>query len=241
MPSPYLQKLSKEKNIPIKELEKKWDEAKKLAKDEDHEGEWDYVTAIFKKLAKVEESYVKEEWYDNLKYSTSYMRGLANVHGLNDPEEMPLVIKNNRVQRKIMWNIMKYLTAPIETLPAYKNGLIDEDGRPTGQNPTGKESRTYNSFVKLILALRRSLLKLVPKQRLALAVQKLFLLREGDEFADINKDFIYILETTSSGDIATLGAGEVPMITDEDLLKLIKKLKNKGVIKNIKDYLDKVV
>lgn len=50
MPAPYIKKLSDKYDIPITELEKLWDEAKELAKDQDHENDWDYITTIFKKL-----------------------------------------------------------------------------------------------------------------------------------------------------------------------------------------------
>lgn len=236
MPNSYLNKLSKDKKIPLSDLEKKWDKAKSLAKEEGHEEEWDYITAIFKKLANINES-LNEEWYDNLRYSSGYLRGRANVHGVNDPEEMPLLLKNKTIDFKLMWNIMKYLTAPIETLPPFKNGLIDEKGRPTGKKPQGKEGRTYTNTIKLILGLRRSLSKMIPDTRLQLAIQKLFLLREYEEFTIINKDYVTILEMTTSGGIAT-GGESANDITDDKLFDLIKKLKNKNVIKNIKDYFD---
>lgn len=56
MPTNYIKKLSKEGKGSIADLEKKWDKAKKLASDEDHAEEFDYITGIFKKM--IGESYV---------------------------------------------------------------------------------------------------------------------------------------------------------------------------------------
>lgn len=50
MPIPYLKKISNKYNISIKDLEKIWDKAKSLAKDQDRENDYDYITGIFKKI-----------------------------------------------------------------------------------------------------------------------------------------------------------------------------------------------
>lgn len=52
MPVPYLQKLSKEKNIPIEDLERYWKDAKDQVGDN-----YALVTAIVKKRAGVKESF----------------------------------------------------------------------------------------------------------------------------------------------------------------------------------------
>jgi hypothetical protein len=55
MPTAYISKMAKEKNIPVDKLEKYWDKAKSLAKDSGHEEEFDYITGIFKKMIKEDE------------------------------------------------------------------------------------------------------------------------------------------------------------------------------------------
>jgi hypothetical protein len=56
MPNNYLKKLAKDKSRNIVELEKDWERAKELAKEQGHEDDFGYITAIFKKVAKIEES-----------------------------------------------------------------------------------------------------------------------------------------------------------------------------------------
>lgn len=62
MPSAYVKKIaSKEKSIngkklDMKEVERRWNKAKKIASSEGHSNEWDYITGIFKKM--VGESYL---------------------------------------------------------------------------------------------------------------------------------------------------------------------------------------
>jgi len=55
MPTAYISKMAKEKNIPVDKLEKYWDKAKSLAKDSGHEEKFDYITGIFKKMIKEDE------------------------------------------------------------------------------------------------------------------------------------------------------------------------------------------
>ena len=50
MPTPLIKKLAKEGKGTIKELEKKWKQAKAIAHNEGHEEDWAYITAIFKKM-----------------------------------------------------------------------------------------------------------------------------------------------------------------------------------------------
>lgn len=56
MPSAYVKKLAtkdksiKGKKLDMKELERRWDKAKKIASDSGHAKEWDYITGIFKKM-----------------------------------------------------------------------------------------------------------------------------------------------------------------------------------------------
>ena len=50
MPNAYIKKLSKEKNIPIEDLEKKFKKAKTLAAEQGHKEDYDYITGIFKKM-----------------------------------------------------------------------------------------------------------------------------------------------------------------------------------------------
>lgn len=52
MPTPYIEKLAKEGKGTVKELEAKWDKAKKLAADQGHTDEYDYITGVFKKMVK---------------------------------------------------------------------------------------------------------------------------------------------------------------------------------------------
>lgn len=58
MPTPFLKRLSKEKDIPLKELEEWWDEAKLQASNKFNKPEsefsgrqWGYVTSIVKRRA----------------------------------------------------------------------------------------------------------------------------------------------------------------------------------------------
>lgn len=54
MPTPYIQKLSKERGISVAKLEKKWDEAKKIAEEEYgnvlDDKFYAIVTSIFKRM-----------------------------------------------------------------------------------------------------------------------------------------------------------------------------------------------
>jgi len=199
---------------------KSWDKAIELAKKQNHEKDYGYITSIFKKLEKITEG-KSEEWYNNLKYSTAYIRGLANVHNVNQPNEMPDIIKNKQIDRKLVWNMMKYLTAPIDILPAFKKGYIDEKGRPTGKSVDATDKKIYNHYIKLLLALRVSLEKLVPKVRLNLALQKLFLLRENGVI-NPQIELINLIEETSSGDIA-IGDGKQSKENLARIMKIIKE------------------
>lgn len=49
MPANYIQSLSKKYNISVDKLEKVWDRAKELAKDQGREDDFAYITGIFKK------------------------------------------------------------------------------------------------------------------------------------------------------------------------------------------------
>jgi hypothetical protein len=66
MPTAYMSKMSKEKNIPIAKLEKYWDKAKSLAKDSGHEDEFDYITGIFNKMIKEDEDHTISKYADFL-------------------------------------------------------------------------------------------------------------------------------------------------------------------------------
>lgn len=67
MPTAYIKKLAtkdksiKGKALDTKELERRWNKAKKIAAEEGHSEEWDYITGIFKKM--VGESYSLEIKY----------------------------------------------------------------------------------------------------------------------------------------------------------------------------------
>ena len=52
MPTPYLEKVAKEKGIPIKEAERLWEKAKKQAEADGHAEDYEYITAIFKEMIK---------------------------------------------------------------------------------------------------------------------------------------------------------------------------------------------
>lgn len=60
MPSAYVKKIArKEKKVKgklmdMKEVERRWNKAKKIAADAGHAKEWDYITGIFKKMVKEE-------------------------------------------------------------------------------------------------------------------------------------------------------------------------------------------
>lgn len=55
MPTPYIQSLSKKMNRTIASLEKDWDKAKSIAKDQDQENNYGLITNIFKKIVGVKE------------------------------------------------------------------------------------------------------------------------------------------------------------------------------------------
>lgn len=61
MPSNYIKKLAGGDKKKQTKLEKKWDEAKKAAAEQGHEDDFDYITAIFKKMAGVNESIELDE------------------------------------------------------------------------------------------------------------------------------------------------------------------------------------
>ena len=50
MPTPYIDSLVKKGKGTQAELEKKWEEAKAIAKDAGHDEDYDYITGIFKKM-----------------------------------------------------------------------------------------------------------------------------------------------------------------------------------------------
>lgn len=50
MPNSYIKKLVDKGKGSEKELEKKWEKAKKLASDENHKDEYDYIMSIFKRM-----------------------------------------------------------------------------------------------------------------------------------------------------------------------------------------------
>ena len=52
MPNNYIQSLSKKHNVSVDQLEKIWDDSKKAAEKEGHKDDYDYITAIFKKMIK---------------------------------------------------------------------------------------------------------------------------------------------------------------------------------------------
>lgn len=52
MPTPYIEKLAKEGKGTVKELESKWNKAKKIAADEGHAEEYDYITGVFQRMVK---------------------------------------------------------------------------------------------------------------------------------------------------------------------------------------------
>lgn len=50
MPSDYVKKLADKKGISVEKAEGYWDKAKTRAKEEGHDGEYDYITGIFKRM-----------------------------------------------------------------------------------------------------------------------------------------------------------------------------------------------
>jgi len=50
MPSPYVAQLAKEKGIPIRTAEDRWDAAKKASESQGHKDDFDYITAVFQKM-----------------------------------------------------------------------------------------------------------------------------------------------------------------------------------------------
>lgn len=56
MPNAYIKKLAKQGKGSVEELEKKWNQAKKIAEKEGHGNDYGYIVAIFKSLAHISES-----------------------------------------------------------------------------------------------------------------------------------------------------------------------------------------
>jgi len=52
MPTAYIKKTAKEHGIPVKEAERLWEKAKKQAKEQGHEDDYDYIVAIYKSMIK---------------------------------------------------------------------------------------------------------------------------------------------------------------------------------------------
>ena len=61
MPIAYIEKISKDKNIPVKTLEGFWDEAKASAAKSDHAENYAYITGIFNNMIKKKKSISKED------------------------------------------------------------------------------------------------------------------------------------------------------------------------------------
>ncbi len=53
MPTPYIQKVAKDKGKPVSEIEALWAQAKEAAAKEGHAGDYAYITGVFKKMAHV--------------------------------------------------------------------------------------------------------------------------------------------------------------------------------------------
>jgi ferritin len=100
MPTPYLDQISKEKGIPMADLERYWDEAKKqratdqkksVAKFSD--SDWAYVTGVVQKRAGVKESVLREDLSDqmNFEFSSGYlywaMAAWCNIQGYDNLEK----------------------------------------------------------------------------------------------------------------------------------------------------------
>jgi hypothetical protein len=69
MPQSYIKSLVKQGKGTTKSLEKKWDAAKKKAKDQDKGDNYGYITAIFKKMSNVDENYLNNIFLNILKES----------------------------------------------------------------------------------------------------------------------------------------------------------------------------
>ena len=52
MPTPYIEKLAKEHNLPIDKVEDYWNKAKVLAGKSGHPEDYAYITGIVKKMVK---------------------------------------------------------------------------------------------------------------------------------------------------------------------------------------------
>lgn len=50
MPTPYVKKLADKHGVPVSQVEKKWDKAKKIAEDEGHKDNWAYITGVVKRM-----------------------------------------------------------------------------------------------------------------------------------------------------------------------------------------------
>lgn len=73
MPSSFVEKAAREKNIPIAEAEKKWVEAKSIASEKMEEDDpkfWGLVTHIFKNKMGLNESF--REYIENRKIGCRY-------------------------------------------------------------------------------------------------------------------------------------------------------------------------
>lgn len=52
MPTPYIEKVAKEKKEPVAQVEQKWDRAKDIASKEGKAENWGLVTHIFQNMVK---------------------------------------------------------------------------------------------------------------------------------------------------------------------------------------------
>jgi hypothetical protein len=68
MPTPLLAKYANMLDMPIKDVEERWNHAKKIAKDEGHhpgdEGYWPIVVGILKRMLGLKHKTTMKEWLE---------------------------------------------------------------------------------------------------------------------------------------------------------------------------------
>lgn len=97
MPNAYLQKLADKGKGSIDSLEKKWNKAKTLAKDQGHEDEYDYITGIFKKM--IGESLTFKRFYSRLLEEVP--TNTVGAGGVENPDGKRLFTRKPMKRKKI--------------------------------------------------------------------------------------------------------------------------------------------
>lgn len=102
---------------------------------------------------------------------------------------------------------LRLLTTPWKKTGAYKEGIIDEDGKVIKKPSTDKERSVYNTFHKLVFNLKR-LLNKVPfgKSTLASYAAALFLIKEKTNMSE--RVILRVLKEATGVDVSKINLHE---------------------------------